>query len=245
MKLAIGGVLADAAALWRAERDVVVRVAGVFLLLPILALAMLVSTLPPIAEPGSEKAVFDAVRAFYLANFAWLLLVSLALDFGAFVLLNLFLRGGGTVRELLTMSLLRLVPFVLIGFFTGTLVNLGFALYVVPGLYIFGRSWMMGAAYAAEPERGLLAAIERGFRMSAGNGWRIALLGVGTAAIAGSGAMVLLIVAQVLAALAGGAAWLQAVALVPVAAAGAAAYVAFTLVRVAVYRRLAELSSGT
>ncbi|MCP3730119.1 hypothetical protein M9978_06715 [Sphingomonas sp. MG17] len=245
MRLPIGGVLADAAALWRAERDVVARVAGVFFLLPVLALAMLVSTLPAIADRTNEEAVFAAVRAFYVANFAWLLLVSLALDFGGFALLSLFLRGGRTVGELLTASLLRLVPFVLIGFLTGTLINLGFALYVIPGLYIFGRSWLMGAAYAAEPERGLLAAIERGFRLSAGNGWRIALLGCGTAAIAGSAALVMLVVAQTLTALAGNSPWVQVVALVPVAAAGAAAFVAFTLVRVAIYRRLAGSSSGT
>jgi hypothetical protein len=245
MRLPIGGVLADAAALWRAERDVVTRIAGVFFLLPILALAMLVTTLPAVGDPASEEAVFAAVRAFYVANFVWLLLASLALDFGAFVLLNLFLRGRRTVRDLLMLTLARLLPFVLIGFLTGSLINIGFALYVVPGLYIFGRSWMMGAAFAAEPERGLFAAIERGFRLSAGNGWRIALLGFGTAAIAGSCALVLLIVAQAVTALTGGLAWVQALALVPVAAVGAGAYVAFTLVRVAIYRRLAGSSSGT
>lgn len=246
MRLAIGGVLADAAALWRAERDVVARIAGVFFLLPILALAMLVATLPAIGDPGNEEAVFAAVRTFYAANFVWLLLASLALDFGALVLLNLFLQGRRTVRDLLTLSLTRLLPFVLIGFLTGSLTNVGFALYVIPGLYIFGRCWMMGAAYAAEPERGLLAAIERGFRLSGGNGWRIALLGCGTAAIAGSCALVLLVVAQAVTALTGNMAWVQALALVPVAAAGAGAYTAFTLVRVAVYRRLAAgSSSGT
>lgn len=245
MRLSVSGVLADAAALWRAERDVIVRVAGVFFLLPVLALALLVTTLPEIADPASEEAVFAAVRSFYVANFAWLLLVSLALDFGGFVLLNLFLHGGRTVRELLTLSLLRLLPFVLLGFMTGAVINLGFALYVIPGLYIFGRSWMMAAAFAAQPEKGLFASIERGFRMSAGNGWRIALIGCGTVVIVGSIALVLLILSQALAVMAGGSQWVQGLALVPVAAAGAAAYVAFTLVRVAVYRRLAASRIGT
>lgn len=244
MRLPIGGVLADAVALWRAERDVVMRIAGVFFLLPILALAMLVTTIPAIDDPASNEAVLAAVRAFYVANFIWLLLASLALDFGAFVLLNLFLRGRRTVRDLLTLSLARLLPFVLIGFLTGSLINIGFALYVVPGLYIFGRCWMMAAVYAGEPDRNLFAAIERGFRLSTGHGWRIALLGIGTAAIAGSCALVLLVIAQAVTALAGGMAWVQAVALVPVAAAGAGAYVAFTLVRIAIYRRLAGSSSG-
>jgi hypothetical protein len=245
MRLNFGGVLADAVSLWRAERDVVLRVAGVFFLLPVLALAMLLTSLPEIAATAEQDAVFAAVRTFYTANFGWLLLISVAIDFGALVLLNLFLHGGQTVRELLLASLVRLVPFVLLGFVTGSVINLGFALWVLPGIYLFGRSWMMGAAYAAEPERGFLAAIERGFRVSAGNGWRIALLGCGAAAIMGSGALVLLILAQAITALSGNAALVQGVALVPVAAAGAAAYVAFTLVRVAIYRRLAGSSSGT
>lgn len=246
MKLTVGGVLGDAAALWRAERDVLIRLSGVFFLLPILALLMLLTTLPAITgERGDGEAVFAAVRSFYAANFVWLLLASLALDFGALAVLDLFLHRGGTVRDLLVTSLMRMLPFVLIGFLTGSLINIGFALYVIPGLYAFGRCWMMGAAYAAEPGNGILAAIERGFRMSAGNGWRIALLGCGTAAIAGSGAMVLLILAQVLTALAGNAAWVQALALVLPAAAAAAAYAAFTLVRIAAYRRLAGSISGT
>lgn len=238
------GVGEDAVALWRAERDVVLRIAGVFFLLPVLALAMLLTNLPEIAEPGSQEAVFAAFREFYTGNFGWLLLISVALDFGAFALLNLFLHGGSTVRELLLASLIRLVPFVLLGFVTGSLINLGFALWVLPGVYVFGRSWMTGAAYAAQPERGFFAAIERGFRMSAGNGWRIALLGCGTVAIMGSGALVLAILTQTVTALVGNAPWVQAVMLVPVAAAGAAAYVAFSLVRVAVYRRLAGSING-
>ncbi|ODP36900.1 hypothetical protein BFL28_04105 [Sphingomonas turrisvirgatae] len=238
-------MLADAVILWRAERDVVLRIAGVFFLLPVLALAMLLTRLPEMAEASSQAEMLATFRAFYTANFAWLLLVSLAVDFGSFVLLNLFLHGNRTVRDLLLASLARFVPFVLLGFVTGTVVNLGFALWVLPGIYLFGRSWMMGAAYAGEPERGFLAAIERGFRLSAGNGWRIALLGCGTVAVMGSAALVLAILTQAITLLAGGAAWVQAIMLVPVAAAGAAAYIAFTLVRVAIYRRLAGSISGT
>ncbi len=243
MRLSIGGVLADAATLWRGERDLIVRIAGVMFLLPILALAMLASGMP-ITEQTRPEDVRGLVEQFYGANMVWLLLISVMLDFGTLALLKLFLDRQMTVRELLVAAGVRLLPFVLLGFATGAIINLGFTLFVIPGIYLFARSWMMGAAYAAAPQQGLFAAIERGFRLSSGNGWRIALLGVGVAIVAGSGAMALLIVAQMLTALAGGAQWVQAVALVPVAAAGAATYVAFLLVRVAIYRRLAGSSNG-
>ncbi|MEG3179222.1 hypothetical protein [Sphingomonas sp. LT1P40] len=244
MTLSIGSALADAAALWRSDRDLVLRIAGVFYLLPILALAMLASGLavPEAATPEQMRAI---ITAFYSANLVWLLLITVALDLGTLALLNLFLQRGLSVRELLQASALRLLPFVLLGFANGALMQLGFALFVIPGLYIFGRTWLMGPAYAAEPERGLLGAIERGFKSSAGNGWRIAILGMGVVIITGAAALALLILVQMLTALAGGGQLAQAILLVPVAAGAALAYAAFTLVRVAAYRRLAGSSSGT
>lgn len=243
MRLSLGSALGDAAALWRSERDLVVRIAGVFYLLPILALGMLASgiTLP---DQATQEQVRAAVSDFYRANLVWLLLISVALEFGTLALLKLFLHRSETVRGLLQAAAIRLLPFVLLGFANGAVMQLGFTLFVIPGLYIFGRTWMMGAAYAAEPGRGLFGAIERGFRVSAGNGWRLALLGMGVVIVTGAAALALLIVSQMLVTLAGGAQWAQAVFLVPVAAAASAAYVAFTLVRVAAYRRLAGSSNG-
>lgn len=243
MRLSLGSALADAAVLWRAERDIVVRIAGVFYLLPILALGMLASGLV-LPDQATPEQVREAVGAFYRANMIWLLLISVALEFGTLALLKLYLQGGGTVQDVLRAAAVRLLPFVLLGLANGAVMQLGFTLFIIPGLYIFGRTWLMGVAYAGEPERGLLNAIERGFRLSTGNGWRIALLGFGVAVIAGAGALVLLILAQTGAALAGGAQWAQAVSLVPVAIVAAAAYTAFTLVRIATYRRLAGSSSG-
>ena len=244
MRLSPGSALADAAALWRSERDLVVRIAGVFYLLPILALAMLASglTLP---DQATAEQVREAVSGFYRANLVWLLALSVALEFGSLALLNLFLQRGLTIRETLQASALRLLPFVLLGFANGAVMQLGFTLFILPGLYVFGRTWMMGAAYAAEPERRLLGAVERGFRLSAGNGWRLALQGMGVVMITGAAAFALLIVSQMLVALTGGAQWAQALFLLPVGAAASAAYAAFTLVRIAAYRRLAGSSSGT
>jgi hypothetical protein len=244
MRLSLGSALADAAALWRSERDLVIPIAGVFYLLPILALAMLASGLA-LPDQATQEQIREVVSNFYRANLVWLLAISVALEFGTLALLNLFLQRGLTIRETLQASALRLLPFVLLGFANGAVMQLGFTLFIVPGLYVFGRTWLMGAAYAAEPGRGLLGAVERGFRLSAGNGWRIALLGMGVVVITGAAALALLIVSQMLVAVTGGAQWAQAVFLVPVAAVASAAYAAFTLVRIAAYRRLAGSSNGT
>ncbi len=242
MRLSIGSALADAAALWRAERDLIVRIAGVFYLLPLLALALLASSMT-LPEQATQEQLREVVSEFYRANFVWLLLISIAFEFGSLALLKLFLQRGETVGGLLRAAAVRLLPFVLLGFANGAVMQLGFTLFILPGIYVFGRTWMMGAAYAAEPERGLLRAVESGFRLSIGNGWRIAFLGFGVAVVAGAAALALLIVAQSGITLAGGAQWAQTLFILPVAAA-AAAYTAFTLVRVAAYRRLAGSSNG-
>lgn len=243
MRLAPGSALAGAAALWRAERDLVVRIAGVFYFLPILALALLVSG-TALPEQATQAQMRELVSEFYRANFVWLLAINIALEFGTLALLNLFLQRGGTVRDLLAAAAVRLLPFVLLGFANGAVMQLGFTLFVLPGLYVFGRTWMMGAAYAAEPERGLLGAVEHGFRLSAGNGWRIALLGFGVILTTGAAVLILVILSQTAVVLAGGAEWARALFILPVVAAAAAAYAAFTLVRIAVYRRLAGSSNG-
>ncbi|WP_343520405.1 hypothetical protein [Sphingomonas sp.] len=243
MRLSLGSTLADAAALWRSERDLVVRVAGVFYLLPILALIMLGSGFEVPKQATPEQAL-EAFSAYYRANLVWVFVFSAALEFGTLALLKLLLRRGHTIGETLQASALRLLPFFLLGYANGAVIQLGITLFVVPGIYVFGRTWMMGAAYAAEPERGLLGAVERGFRVSAGNGWRIALLGIGVLMIAVAVVLTLLLVGQPLVALAGEAQWAQALFLVPVAAAGTAAYIAVTLVRIAAYRRLAGSSNG-
>jgi hypothetical protein len=243
MRLSLGSALADAAALWRAERDLVVRIAGVFYLLPILALAMLASGLELPAQATPEQA-FAAFSAYYRANLLWVFALSAALEFGSLALLNLFLQRGFTIRETLQASALRLLPFFLLGYANGALIQLAATLFVIPGIYVFGRTWMMGPAYVAEPERGLLSAVERGFRLSGGNGWRLALLGIGTVLIAGAAIFLLMIVSRTFVVLIGDAEWAQALFLLPVAVAGAAAYVAFTLVRIAAYRRLAGSSNG-
>jgi hypothetical protein len=245
MRLSLGSVVADAVLLWRSERDLVVRIAGVLYVLPFLALMMVMSGFE-IPEQGTPEQAFEAFGDYYRAHLVWLFLLSAVLELGTLALLNLYLQRGLTVLETLKASLLRLLPFFLLGYANGAVIQLGITLFIVPGLYVFGRTWMMGAAYAAEPERGLLGAVERGFRMSARNGWRIAMLGVGVVVITLAAMLVLLIVSQMLVALSGGAIWAQALFLVPVAVVAAAAYVAFTLVRIAAYRRLAAgSSSGT
>lgn len=243
MTLSLRTALADAVILWRTDRDLMVRIAGLFVLLPMLAIGLLATTIAidPAAQPEQIRA---AVSAFYSANLIAVVAISLTLEFGTLMLLNLYLQRGRSVGEMLRASGLRLLPWVLLAMANGAILQLGFALFIVPGVYIFGRTWLMGPAYVAEPTRGLFGAIERGFRLSAGNGWRVAVLAFGTGVVLAAAVLVLLILVQGIVAALGGHPLVHAVLLVPVAAAGAAAFVFFTLVRIAAYRRLGGSING-
>jgi hypothetical protein len=243
MSFSFRGVLTDAAILWRTDRDLLARIAGVFMLLPILAIAYLSTTIE-IDPATAPEELRERVAAFYRANIIVVVAISLALEFGTLMLLNLYLRRGQSVGELMRASGLRLLPWVLLAMANGAILQLGFALFVLPGIYIFGRTWMMGPAYVAEPERGLLGAIERGFRLSAGKGWWLALLGFGVGVVLFAAVFVLVILVQLLATALGGGQLVYGLLLVPVAAAGAGAYAFFTLVRIAAYRRLGGSING-
>ncbi|MFL9840972.1 hypothetical protein ABS767_08370 [Sphingomonas sp. ST-64] len=243
MTLSLGGALSDAAILWRTDRDALLRLAGVFVFLPILAIGYLATGIE-VTEGATPEQLREGINAFYAANLVAIVAISVALEFGTLSILNLYFQRGTTVRETLHASALRLLPWVLLGLANGAIMQLGFALFVLPGVYVFGRTWMMGAAYVAEPERGLFGAIERGFRLSSGNGWRIALLGFGVAILLAAPVLALVVGANILTTAAGGSVLIQGVLLVPVAAAAAAAYSFFTLVRIAAYRRLGGSING-
>lgn len=243
MRLSLGGALSDAATLWRTDRDLLLRIAGPFCFLPILAIAYLATGIA-VPETATTEQVRESVSAFYSANLIAVVAISLTLEFGTLAILNLYFRRGAAIGEILRATALRLLPWVLLGLANGAVMQLGFTLFVLPGLYVFGRTWMMGAAYAAEPERGLFGAIERGFKLSSNNGWRIALLGFGVAIMLAAPVLALVIFANILTALTGGTALVQGLLLIPVAAAAAAAYAFFTLVRIATYRRLGGSING-
>ncbi|AJP70906.1 hypothetical protein [Sphingomonas hengshuiensis] len=171
MKFTLAGIFVAAAAMWRAERELLLALGGVFFALPMLAMTLMLaaSGFPGAIQPEQAGA---AMEAFYAANLIPLLCANAVLDFGTFAVLNLFLQGGGrTLGEVLVASLKRFVPFLLISYLASMAVGLGLSLLVFPGLFLFARSWLIGPAYAAAPEAGVMAAVRNGIRRSAGLNW--------------------------------------------------------------------------
>ncbi|TKD51270.1 hypothetical protein [Sphingomonas baiyangensis] len=239
MTLAPATLLAEAGALWRAERPLLAPLAGLFLMLPALAMLLLLPQPDPVAADGSAMTT-EALVAYALANAPAILAANLMQLYGATVILALFL---GSPRPTLAQALrgaLALLPLVVIASIAVWAMVFVGAIVIVPALYLIGRCFLVTPAIVAEGPIGPVAAISRSFALTRRRGWLFFAI-----------AAMIFVVGQAVVVLAGG--MEQAVAEAgigsPVSTIGfnlvaamatAAASVATLLVKVVVYRRLSS-----
>ncbi|WP_066719727.1 hypothetical protein [Sphingomonas pituitosa] len=239
MTLRLAGLFADAKTLWRRERALVLPVAGLFFLLPSLGLLLLLAQGAPELESLSDQAALLAFyRKFVEANVVPLMLAYLAVDYGIFALFNLYLRGDGQMLgQVLLQALRRLFPFLVIEVAVSLGFQLGFSLFIAPGLFLFARTWLAAPAYAERPGAGLIEAFKQGWVRSGGVTWLLFLLVTAMVFVAGIGAMaVASIVTGLIATIAGGGAVPEFLSYLLLSVIGAGVWTALVILRVAAYR---------
>jgi hypothetical protein len=179
MTLGFNGVFAEIGALWRANRDLLVRIAGVFFFLPAFAVYLFVR----LPNPDPEMAVDERVKiltAYYEQNIGMLFSisagVSLATMIGSALLFAMLL---GPERITLRAGLARighLLPsLLLLWALLLALTVSGLMLFVIPALYIAGRTLIALPVLVAEPGRGGSGALIEGIRRTHGRGWLLFL----------------------------------------------------------------------
>ncbi|MHA6719919.1 hypothetical protein ACX40Y_10780 [Sphingomonas sp. RS6] len=241
MRIGFAALFGEAGALWRAERQLVTRVASVFLFLPLLGIILLIATsAPPLDVPPDQlsQTLNDFYRQFSQRNLVPLAIANFAMDYGLFALLNLYFQGSGrTLGGVLSHSLRWLFPFLLIELAVGLLFSVGFSLFVLPGLFLFARTWLVAPAFAVNPQAGLIAAAKQGWARSGGTVWLVLLGACALVFVAGFAAMAVasLLLGLVSAAVGGGAA-IEAITFVVLAAVAMLVWTALALLRVAAYR---------
>jgi len=175
MRLDLAGVLRDAWAMAKRDRDVLIGVGGVLILVPQIAQAMFVTAPPPLPESGSDSA---ALQAWIEAATVWsrqndVLLLALALVslFGAVVLFLLYAdRERPAVGSALSTGIAFLPRYVLLALSVTLPVNIGTLLLLLPGLYLKGRLLPIGPLFVAERPLGVFAAWRRSFALTRGHG---------------------------------------------------------------------------
>lgn len=145
------------------EMQLLVAIAGVFFLLPGLALSFV---LPPIADVSSIGAIVAAIQPYL----PLIILVSLVQMVGQLAIWTLVMASDRpTVGEAIKAALLFLPFYFLINILTNLIVGAGLVLFIVPGLYLASRLAPVGAIAINEAIRNPLTAIQRSFAVTKGN----------------------------------------------------------------------------
>jgi hypothetical protein len=239
MTLRLAGLFADAKSLWQRERTLVLPVAGLFFLLPSLGILLLMVQGAPDLESLSDQAVLLAFyQKFVEANVVPIALAYLAVDYGIFALFSLYLRGQGqTLGQVMTAALRRLFPFLVLEVAVSIGFQLGFSLFIAPGLFVFARTWLAAPAYAANPEAGLIEAFKQGWVRSSGVNGLLFLLVAAMVFVGGIGAMaVSSIITGLIATAAGGGVVPEFLGYLLLSVIGAGVWTALVILRVAAYR---------
>lgn len=240
MPISILAVLTDAWALFRRDRDWLVRFAAPFLFLPSFALALLVPRWPGAPVGGADAGSLAWAERFgeWLSRYGGWYTAGYALSaFGAAALFAAYLdrdapdlgaalrRGATLLPRYLLASLLVAIP-------TGA----GLYLWVVPGLYVMGRTMLASPALVAERPVGAVQALLRSLQMSAGAG--LPLMALAATVLLGGILLAQPFVAIESAAGAGGRA-VAALSAAGIAGVSMLTNMAQVLVAVSAYRRLA------
>lgn len=182
MKLDFAVTLQDAWALFRRDRDLLLRLAGPFVFVPAFALALLVPEPPlPDAAAGDNEAQALAwaqtLTTWAGANAGWYLLAYLIGHFGTATLYALYLDPdrpdvGGALRRAGQLLARYMLAMLIVAVPAGA----GLLLWVLPGLYVLGRTMLTGPLLLAERPIGAAAAVLRSLALTRGSG--LALMGL-------------------------------------------------------------------
>ena len=171
-KFSQNAVWADTLALTRAHWAALFAIAAAFNFLP----TLLVNHFFPMPEPapGADvQTMLQAIIAYYRENALILVLQSFVVMAGSAAMLRLVFARGGTVGGALVFAILLLPVYSILVVLTNLAVGIGFALFIIPGLYAWGRLLPAAPAMVAEERRNPFDALKRGLALSEGHGWLI------------------------------------------------------------------------
>lgn len=172
-KLDLSGCWNDVMHLFRAHRELLLSVAGVFILLPSLAFAMFVPQ--PAAAPDADlQAIYANLQSFYADNIFWIVLIGVLNGFATITMLVLMLdRHRPSVSDAMKRGLAIILPYYAMGVLSGVLTFLGSLAFILPGIYIFVKLLIAGPVMVAERKHSIIEPLRRSWALTKGNSGRI------------------------------------------------------------------------
>ncbi len=171
MKLNYNEVWDDVVAMFKAQSDLVLVLAGALIFLPSLAQSWFV---PPPEIKGFDLNAIKAMTEYYSDNALVLVACAIPVMLGTGALFALLLDSARlTVGEAIAKAARLLVAFFVLGLLIRIAIGVGLALLIVPGVYFAARSCLAEPAMMAEGQSNPLIALQRSFELTRGNGWLI------------------------------------------------------------------------
>ncbi|MEO5868200.1 MAG: hypothetical protein ABIS14_13270 [Sphingomonas sp.] len=243
MTIDLKGVLGDAWLRWKRDRNLLTGVAGLLVFLPQLAVLLFVPAQPLLPENTADAAAMNewaqVAAGYFLSYGPVILLCDAVAIFGSLTLYVSYLNPARLSVSGALRAAARLFPrFILAALLIQFACELGIALLILPGLYIAGRTSLVGPIFAAERPEGVIQAIRASFARTRGYGLALAALSGITILGSAFAAGVLRLLGETL----GRAPLANPVSAVMIEIGSAAAVtlgtIATVLVRVALYRRI-------
>lgn len=240
MKPDIGAACRAALGQWRRDRDVIVAIAGVFFFLPNLLLGLFMAPGEAAGAAGGvadDAALIESLAAYFTANVHWLALQAVAELFGVGVLLALLLdERRPTVGAAMATTARRLPTLVAVTLVTNIAKVVGLMLFVLPGLFVIGRTFVVLPAIMARAS-GIGETVSKALSLTEGRAVQLVALS-GAVYFAAQTAVLLLSATARVVSSGGTNPVTTAMLAAAVSIVGAMMSIAFVLVRAAVYRVL-------
>jgi hypothetical protein len=159
----------DALALLKGNLEVVLPVAGVFLLLPQIVLGFVLPT-PEITPGATGDAALKQLTEMISAFVPGLLVIILASIIGNLAIYSLVLKQERpSVGQALAIALTMFIPMFLASILGGIASMIGFIFLLVPGIYLAIKFSLTGPALVAENIKSPIAALQRSWELTKGN----------------------------------------------------------------------------
>jgi hypothetical protein len=163
----------DVMAMAKQHLGLIWPIAGVFILLPVIIMAVMVPQ-PVIEGVQDPDALFKILADYMSAAAPWLVITALAGMIGSLAIYHFILGGKNpTVGEALSLAAASFLAFFLATLLSGIAVMFGLFFLFVPGIYLAIKFSFAGPAIAAEGIKSPVAALSRSWALTKGNSLRI------------------------------------------------------------------------
>lgn len=175
MRIETTRVLREAWTLFRGDADLLLRIAGPFLFLPVFALGLLVPG-PPAASGSADGQAQSLAWIQSVSDWAgtyggWYVAAYLIGYLGTATILALYIGEPRSDTRGALGRAIRIFPRFALATMVGSLpAGAGLLLWVLPGLYVLGRLLPVGPILLAEAPIGAWAAIRRSVVLTRGSG---------------------------------------------------------------------------